>query len=204
MLQRHSGTQPSVWIQALAPVPCSSVCVKWQVVWASCKAATTAVFSQQPLHRFSNCFCIRCSCNSSLIRCWAGVGFSLRSSAFVAILYEYLQTKKPFHSTIDTGCDRAICVDCMVRAYSNCLYIAYILGLVSMCADAEEKTNGIRQVSYMSRCTRTAPANRAQPPTKQAAMNRVGNLVLLCKVQCMSVTVSIMRRCACCAGHQGL
>ena len=47
-----------------------------------------------------------------------------------------------------------------------------------------------RKASHMSWCTRTAPAKRAQPPTKQAAMNRVGNLVLLRSTQCISAAMS--------------
>ena len=35
----------------------------------------------------------------------------------------------------------------------------------------------------MSWWTLTAPANRAQPPTEQAVMNRVGSLVLLCNME---------------------
>ena len=84
--------QPSARSHLFGPLPYSSSRMMWQVLCASRKAAAIALLFQQPLHRFSNCFCIRCACSNSLIRCWAGVGFSLRSSAFVAMLYEYLQT----------------------------------------------------------------------------------------------------------------
>lgn len=72
---------------------------------------------------FSNCFCMRCSSSSSLILCCAGVGFSLRSSALVAMLYEYLPATDswPMHQVQQMSQPQHLLgIGCTVEPQSNC------------------------------------------------------------------------------------